>query len=287
VAIPHRLHHVWLGPRPVPEPWARRWRRRHPGWSYRLWREPDIEPILPPGFRRAWDHFLATSRWHGASDIARVAILLREGGVYVDIDSEPVRAFDDAPFMAGTFFAGLELGTPDAVERVTNGVIGAEPDHPVLRRHAQLIEAAEVVDPPWKTVGGGFLTQALLELRDLPGVTILPVRTFYPEDKNGRPNPGRETVYTRHYFATTHSLYPYDQESWENLARRRRGEPIVPSPSVRLRAAARNAARWVAQRSRSAAKGLLRRTRRGFRRVVPKSVRRVARDVIRGPAKPD
>lgn len=268
--IPRRLHQIWLGPKPVPDRWATRWRRRHARWAYRLWREPDIDRILPVELRPAWDHFLETGRWHGAADVARVAILLEEGGVYADIDSEPVRAFDRAPFMRGTFFAGLELGTPEDPIRITNGVIGSTPGHPILATYVDLIARAETVEPPWKTVGGGFLTTAVLAHRDLPGVCILPVRTFYPEDKNGIQAAGHATVYTRQYWATTHQLYDFESDSWRTLAKRRRREPIE-SLAVRIRGRVfgsflpkvRQSMRWT------------------FRRVVPRVVRRAGRTIVR------
>jgi hypothetical protein len=270
--IPRRLHQVWLGPRPVPDRWASRWRRRHPRWAYRLWREADIEPILPIELRPAWQHFLGKGNWHGAADIARLAILQREGGVYMDIDSEPVRALDRAPFMRGTFFGGLELGTPEQPIHLTNGAIGSIPGHPILAAYVELIARAETIEPAWRTVGGGFLTEAVLAHRDLPGVFVLPVRTFYPEDKNGVSAPGRDPVYARQYWASTHRLYDFEGDSWRRLAKRRRHEPMDEPLSVR------------AQRGllRVFPLELRRSARRAFRRVVPVQLRRAGRAVIRG-----
>lgn len=280
MSIPRRLHQIWLGPEPVPVRWAARWPRRHRRWAYRLWREADIEPIMPDALRPAWSHFIAASRWHGAADVARVAILLRDGGVYVDIDSEPVRALDRAPFMRGSFFAGLEVGTPAAPVHIANGVIGAEAGHPIMVAYARLIAEAEVIEPPWKTVGGGFLTEAVLAHRDLAGVAILPIRTFYPEDKHGVDAPGRDTIYARQYWATTHRLYPYEYESWRTLHRRRRGEPLPDPVLVRIGrfagAAAAQLARVLTAPLRS------RRLRRLFRRAVPRPVRRLGRRVVSG-----
>lgn len=269
--IPRRLHQIWLGPRPVPVQWANRWRKSHRGWAYRLWREPDIEPILPDELRPAWEHYLAKGSWHGAADVARVAILQREGGVYVDIDSEPVRSFDKAPFMQGTLFGGLEFGTPEQPIRITNGVIGSTANHPILTRYVELIAQAQSIDSPWQTVGGGFLTEAILQHRDLPGVAILPVRTFYPEDKNGVPAPGTDTVYMRQYWATTHKLYDFQGDSWRKLAKRRRREPVDEPFRVWLRR--RLGGRFLPGAGRS--------LRRAFRAVMPKPVRRAGRSVVR------
>lgn len=269
--IPRALHHIWLGPRPVPEHWARAWARRHPRWAHRIWREQDIEPLLPDGLRRAWAYYLERRIWHGAADVGRIAILRAHGGVYVDIDSEPVRSFEKAPFMRGTFFVGLERGTPEQPEHITNGVIGSTPAHPILDDVIDRIARAEDLRSAWRTVGGGPLTAAVLANRHLPGVEILPVRTFYPEDKDGRPAPGRSTVYTRQYWATTHKLYDHADEGWRTLAKRRRGEPIPPPVAVRVRGAVTRAT------------GPRSRLRRWFRVLVPAPVRRLAAAAIRAP----
>jgi glycosyl transferase-like sugar-binding protein len=262
--IPPQLHHIWLGPRAVPERWAAAWARRHPRWSHRVWREADIEPLLPDALRAAWSYYLERRIWHGAADVARIGILWKLGGVYADIDSEPVRSFDRAPFMRGSFFVGLERGTPDAPVHITNGVIGSVAGHPILADVIERIARADDIQSPWRTVGGGFLTLAVLAHRDLPGLAILPVRTFYPEDKDGNPAPGRSPVYTRQYWATTHRLYDHVDETWQMLAKRRRGEPIVPL-RVRIR---NNAARVLPSK---------RTLRRVLRAIVPKAVRRALR----------
>lgn len=267
--IPARLHHIWLGPRPVPERWARGWARRHPRWEQRVWREADIEPILPDDLRRAWAWYLERRVWHGAADVARIAILRALGGVYADIDSEPVRSFEGAPFMRAAFFVGLETGTPEHPIHITNGVIGSVPGHPILDDVIARIAGAEDIRSPWRTVGGGFLTEAVLAHRHLPGVDILPIRTFYPEDKNGLPAPGRSRIYTRQYWATTHRLYDHVDEGWRTLAKRRRGEGIPPPLGVRLRAAF---ARLTGSRSA---------LRRVVRSVVPAPIRRAAKAALR------
>ena len=204
--IPRKLHHVWLGPRPVPEEWARVWQAMHPGWTQRIWREADIAGLEMPN-RAAYEIFLASRNWHGASDIARVAILSQEGGVYVDIDSRPLRSLEGAPFMAVSFFAAYEP-TPSLPGRLANGTIGAEAGHPILATYARLVGEMENLDEPWDTCGGTGLTAAVLVHRRCCKPLILPARTFYATDAHGRSVPGRETPYSEHFWATTNRVYP-------------------------------------------------------------------------------
>ena len=221
MSIPRHIHQIWLGPRPVPGRWVAGWRRAHPGWAHTLWRESDVLPILPAGTVRVWDHYVSRQRWHGAADVARVAILLRHGGVYADVDSEVVTPFDEAPFMAASFFAGRALPTVTHAYRLANGVIGAEVDHPILVTYAEMIAQAERLEPVWDTVGGTMLTLAVAAHPGLAGVMILPTRVFYPEGMKGERAPGDETVYTRHYWASTYGLYGYQDESSAQLFARR------------------------------------------------------------------
>jgi mannosyltransferase OCH1-like enzyme len=228
VTIPRRLHQIWLGPEPIPVVWRARWVEVHPGWEHRLWREADIEAILPDRLRPAWDYYMAAKRWYGCADVGRVAILLAEGGVYVDIDSEPVRNFEGAPFMAASFFAGLARGTADNPGWIPNGVIGSEAGHPILETYADMISTSKSLEPAWWRIGARMLTAAVSANLEAPGLALMPPRTFYPEGKHGEPAPGDEPIYTRHYWASTYKLYGHQGESYERLLalRRPRREPL-------------------------------------------------------------
>lgn len=205
--IPHLLHHIWLGPRPVPD-WHEAWREMHPSWHQRIWREADID-ALHLANRRAYDHYMSREEWSGAANVARVEILLAHGGLYVDIDSQPLQPFDAAPFMTADVFAAYE---PVATHpgRVANGTIGAVRAHPVLRSYRRAIREMECLEPSWDTTGGTALTAMLLLHRRCCDVRVLPSRVFYPRDAFGRLVPGAETSYCDHFWATTNMVLRED-----------------------------------------------------------------------------
>jgi hypothetical protein len=220
--IPRKLHFVWLGSKPVPEEWLVPWRALHPGWEVRLWREADLAK-LPMLNRAHFDALMADECWHGAADIARYEILLDKGGVYVDIDSKPLRTFDGASFMDASFFAGYEP-TQSMPGRVANGTIGAEQGHHVLRQLVELISEMTVVQPPWDTIGGTALTSVLtLHKYCECKPQILPARTFYATNAHGRPTPGKDQPYSEHFWATTNSAYTGRVVI---LVPRRAGDPV-------------------------------------------------------------
>lgn len=200
--IPRTLHFVWLGPRPLPTVWLRAWRAKHLDWEHRVWHEADIR-ALPLRNRRVFDAYMARPHYPGAADVARVEILLRCGGVYTDIDSEPLRSLDGAPFLEAGFFAGYTLPVPGRPGRVGNGTMGATAGHPVLEDYAGAIDRQARIWPAWDTTGGTLLTEVLGRHRDDPTVQILPAGTFYPRGRRGdRANDGA-VAYVQHYWASS------------------------------------------------------------------------------------
>ena len=125
--IPRILHRVWVGPDPLPEDFARNgesWRRHHPDWEMRLWTEDELPRDLtrPEVYERLRK---PTER----SDIIRLEVLFRFGGVYVDTDFECLRPIEPLVEEGVDFFTCyLKPG------RVNNAVIGSVAGHPLLER---------------------------------------------------------------------------------------------------------------------------------------------------------
>lgn len=132
--IPRTLHQIWIGP-PMPPhlaAWGEAWRRMHPDWDYRLWGDDDLGWLE---LRDLYDSDLSPrNRGQFRSNIARIEILYREGGVYLDCDMEPRKPID--PLLEGctafTFRHPPPRGQRDS-EWLTNAFIGAEPGHPAYR----------------------------------------------------------------------------------------------------------------------------------------------------------
>lgn len=203
MTIPRLLHHIWVGPRE--EPSSAAWRDMHPGWEQRVWREADLDALK----MRNGDKYRAAMEaqcWHGAADIARLEVLWQFGGVYVDIDSKPLRSLDHAPFMSADAFAAYEP-VPSLPGRVANGTIGAKPGAHVIGTALSLLADMEVIDPPYDTVGAPLLTAAFLVHHRCCDSRVLPSRTFYPKDARGRTVAGREVAYCEHHWASTNGTY--------------------------------------------------------------------------------
>jgi hypothetical protein len=166
--IPRVLHWLWLGPDAVPEIftyYADSWRRFHPSWEIRLWRDDTLSSLSCP------DYAQVTS-FKTRYDILRLEILRQCGGVIVDMDVEAIRPLD--PLLSGV--SGF-IGRVKA-NHVGNQVLGAIPHHPFFEAAVARFQAGAGADASSsENVGKAFLTRLLAERPD--GMTVFPPETFF------------------------------------------------------------------------------------------------------------
>lgn len=138
VGIPKRLHQIWFGS-PMPEKFRRQtdtWKHHHPEWEYRLWTDKDV-----PEFDSEIMKLINGTECHAQkSDILRVAILQKYGGLYVDVDYDCFRpcdvlneSFDFYSTMRG--FPAVYMQFPDTFPSplgVCSSATGSIPNHPIL-----------------------------------------------------------------------------------------------------------------------------------------------------------
>ena len=175
-AIPRVIHRIWLGESMPPEAawFGARWKALHPEWTVRTWRDWDLPHLR---LQRWFDE--ATTPAMGA-DIARLELLQRHGGVYVDTDVEPLRPLDHLLAGVSCFLAsedGRWLGT---------SIMGAVPGHPFI---ASLVDgiprsvAEHPGAPPNRQTGPKYVSDRYAEFAaanaDHP-VVVFPPSMFYP-----------------------------------------------------------------------------------------------------------
>jgi glycosyl transferase-like sugar-binding protein len=195
--IPRVVHRIWLGDAAMPPELVRygeTWRRHHPAWKFRVWRDRDLRRLVPAVSVTRARHLTELS------DLLRFAVLRRHGGVYVDTDVECLRPFDE--LLAGhTAVLGYEKPG-----RVGSAVLASVPGHPFF------VDAARQAD---RTVGlgansadatGPYLLTLLA--RDYPEVTILPPHAFYPYgwDEPERRHDEFPESYAVHHWASLDGL---------------------------------------------------------------------------------
>jgi len=180
--IPRIVHHIWLGPDPLPEehgPWIETWKRHHPDWEFRMWTEENLpeDPIRPEILERLR---APVER----ADILRLELVYRYGGVYLDTDLECLRPMDDV--LAGEDFVGV-CHKPG---KITNTAIAAAPEHPLLKQALEQVNPMEIywtgASERLKEVAGGLLLARLIV--DFPEIKLLPPPVFFPETPEEREN---------------------------------------------------------------------------------------------------
>ena len=182
--IPKIIHQIWLGSK-LPQQyytWQQSWIKHHPDWQYILWTDAEIEKlglVNKPLYE-------ACKSYGAKSDIARYEILYRYGGLYVDCDFECLQSCDI--FHHGCdFYASCDNAENGNIMRITNGLIGVQPGHPIMklciekikqRPVAPIIGAEQVI----AATGPGLLTKCFFESSsewDGPCV-IFPATYFVP-----------------------------------------------------------------------------------------------------------
>lgn len=178
--IPKRLHQLWIGGTPPEQfsEWRERWIRMHPDWVHSFWGDEIDDPgHLWMANRHLWDAADEIAPGHALqfrSDVARYEILYQHGGVWVDMDCEPLRPFD--PLLDDEVFLGWEVDNVWA----NNAVMGATREHEWV---GDLVNGLDEHVARWrgrgvrpnKLSGPQYVTPRLTL-----DITVHPSRLFYP-----------------------------------------------------------------------------------------------------------
>jgi hypothetical protein len=145
--IPKTLHFIWLGPRPFPEKstaLVKEWIDLHPGWKIKFW--TDLGAYVPDDRMEvhSFDQFPLqelkecyhkSDNFGERSQLLRYAVLLEEGGVYIDHDVgclKPLGALQQSY----DFFCGMDLIGRTVLSSSLNPsphLLASTPQHPILK----------------------------------------------------------------------------------------------------------------------------------------------------------
>jgi hypothetical protein len=123
------------------------------------------------------------------SDILRLELLARFGGVYIDTDFESLRPIDSLIDGVQCFAVLYRRG------RLNNAIIGSIPGHPAIQAVLDELRPRRTWGPPEKEGTGPLLVDRVLRGRG--DVRIFDRPLFYPESVE------RETAYADHHMART------------------------------------------------------------------------------------
>lgn len=124
MSIPKIIHYVWVGGKPL-TPLAVQciasWKKYLPDYEFKLWNE-----INSPMNHHYVKNMYAKKKWAFVADYIRFWALEKDGGIYLDTDTEVLKSFDS--LLKHDVFFGQ---TKDGV--TATGVIGAVPHHVAIK----------------------------------------------------------------------------------------------------------------------------------------------------------
>jgi tetratricopeptide (TPR) repeat protein len=159
--IPKRISQFWDNPSPPSDlqDLSRSWAEVNPGYDHRLFNEQSALQYLEEGFASSVP--MAFQRCRDATtkaDLFRLAVLVRDGGIWADMDDRCLKSIEDAiPPQTEIAFWRESLGS------IGNNFIATRPAHPIMRR--ALTDAVVAInrgdrDNVWLQTGPGLLTRA-------------------------------------------------------------------------------------------------------------------------------
>lgn len=199
--IPKKIHYCWFGKNKLPDKAVKcinSWKKYCPDYEIIEWNEDNFD-VRQNGYTEfTYDN----RKFAFLSDYARLQIVLKEGGLYFDVDVEIIRPLDE--LLVHKAFFGFETE-----EYVNTGVgFGAEANNLIVA--GMLREYDILLDGKHGTIGCPLLnTQALMKYglkqngmkQTIDGAMIYPIQYFNPyDDPTGMLNTTEETV-SIHWYA--------------------------------------------------------------------------------------
>lgn len=179
------------------------WKNKHPDFKYILWDEDKIREEKFASQVKIDE----IEEYCGKADIIRYEILNRYGGIYIDADSYCIEKLGN--FLLETSFAVYEN---EKIRKglVATGVLGFEPNHPLLSNILEIINKIpvskeETGKKAWQTVGPLLFTK--IYNKTLPKLKIYPSFMFYPEHYTGLKYEGHGKSFAYQFWGSTNSSY--------------------------------------------------------------------------------
>ncbi len=128
--IPKIIHYCWFGRGEMPalvQECIASWHKHMPDWQYMLWNEDNFDIATAPAYvQEAYE----ARKFAFVSDYVRLWALEQFGGLYMDVDFEVYKPFDDLMDCKEGAFIGRE-GSKHQPPMM--GVMAAEPHHPWIQ----------------------------------------------------------------------------------------------------------------------------------------------------------
>lgn len=188
--IPKKIHYCWFGQGEMPQlakDCIASWHKFMPDWEYKLWNEDNFDFNAVPYTKEAYE----ARKFAFVSDYVRLWALEREGGLYMDVDFEVYKPFDDLLHLDA--FAGFEGSKHSPVMM---GVVASRADGVWVKEMLEAYRDRHFVKPDGsfdmttnvqfisaKMSEGGFVQNGVEQ--DYKDLHVFPVEYFCPRLTTG------------------------------------------------------------------------------------------------------
>jgi len=224
--IPKVIHYCWFGGRPIPlriRKCIDSWMRCMPGARIVRWDESNYDVNVIPYVAAAY----RAKKWAFVSDYARLDIIFREGGIYLDTDVELLKPLDS--LLHDKAFCARENR-----QQVNSGlIIAAEVGHDVIRALRDAYLSYSFPSAPCTVLQTELLRRMGMvpsdTIQHLDGLTIYPQEYFNAKDDFGISHPTSNTFAVHHAEASWMPLRWRLMKTMRRICERLMGERILSS----------------------------------------------------------
>lgn len=188
--IPRIIHYCWFGGGDLPdlaEKCIASWRKHMPDYEYKLWNEENFDVNATVYTKEAYQ----VKKYAFVSDYVRLLALYNMGGLYMDVDFEVFKPFDD--LMVRQAFAGFE---GSKTRPVMMGVIASQPHGKWVKQMLDAYQGRRFVNEAGEldlTTNVRFITDIMVrngfvangKEQDYKDLHVFPVDYFCPRQTTG------------------------------------------------------------------------------------------------------
>ena len=203
--IPKVIHYCWFGDKPIPKEYSNYisgWKRMCPDYEIIKWDLSNYDYTKSEYTKHAFEN----KKWAFLSDYARIDIIYQYGGIYLDVDVELLKGFDE--FLNDFAFFGIEKDFDRQLYISTGLGFGSEKNNPILKDILSEYDTNILKNDPFAPCP--ILQRPIFEqygfvqknrIQKLDNLTIYPMEYFAPMDSFGKLRVTKKTVSIHHYAA--------------------------------------------------------------------------------------
>lgn len=130
MSISKIIHYCWFGDNPIPEEYSNcisGWKKMCPDYEIKKWDLCNYDYTKSEYTKHAFEN----EKWAFLSDYARIDIINQYGGIYLDVDVELLRSYDE--FLNDFSFFGVEKDFDRQLYINTGLGFGSEKNNPIFQ----------------------------------------------------------------------------------------------------------------------------------------------------------